>query len=279
MVSATRKLCPTGDVRPPVLRTADLGSVLEIVHKENPVGMIVSTARPVETGACPGSQRRAHRRHQPESIDVAGPRTLPEAAEQAGACVQPPNRTARRRGPGPRHRDRLPAGHCAPASHGRPRHKSCTSSKTSSATCAGRERSTMTRPCCWTASLNNATEVDVDCLADGETVFIGVMGEQAGVHSSSACSLPPYSLSAEVIASQAPDHDDGQGSRRQRPDERCSCRHQGGDVCTMEVNPRLAYGALRVQGHRSAAQAQNRRAPAWPARRWRHRPRSRGSGL
>src|SRR3546814_5597030 len=52
--------------------------------------------------------------------------------------------------------------------------------------------------------LNNATEVDVDCLADGETVFIGgVMEhiEQAGVHSGdSACSLPPYSLSAEVIA-------------------------------------------------------------------------------
>src|SRR3546814_948199 len=52
--------------------------------------------------------------------------------------------------------------------------------------------------------LNNATEVDVDCLADGETVFIGgVMEhiEQAGVHSGdSACSLPPYSLSVEVIA-------------------------------------------------------------------------------
>src|SRR3546814_2129628 len=44
--------------------------------------------------------------------------------------------------------------------------------------------------------LNNATEVDVDCLADGETVFIGgVMEhiEQAGGHSGdSACSLPPY---------------------------------------------------------------------------------------
>ncbi|MGE3927327.1 MAG: carbamoyl-phosphate synthase large subunit [Lautropia sp.] len=51
--------------------------------------------------------------------------------------------------------------------------------------------------------LNDAIEVDVDCLADGERVLIGgVMEhiEQAGVHSGdSACSLPPYSLSAELI--------------------------------------------------------------------------------
>ena len=50
--------------------------------------------------------------------------------------------------------------------------------------------------------LNDAVEVDVDALSDGETVIIGgVMEhiEQAGVHSGdSACSLPPYSLSAEV---------------------------------------------------------------------------------
>jgi len=51
--------------------------------------------------------------------------------------------------------------------------------------------------------LNDAIEVDVDCLSDGERTFIGgVMEhiEQAGVHSGdSACSLPPYSLSAETI--------------------------------------------------------------------------------
>ncbi|AWX16035.1 carbamoyl phosphate synthase large subunit [Mergibacter septicus] len=46
--------------------------------------------------------------------------------------------------------------------------------------------------------LNNAIEVDVDCICDGEQVFIGgIMQhiEQAGIHSGdSACSLPPYSL-------------------------------------------------------------------------------------
>ena len=52
--------------------------------------------------------------------------------------------------------------------------------------------------------LNRATEVDVDALCDDETVFVaGVLEhiEEAGVHSGdSACSMPPYSLSAETIA-------------------------------------------------------------------------------
>ncbi|MGA7813476.1 carbamoyl-phosphate synthase large subunit, partial [Caballeronia sp.] len=51
--------------------------------------------------------------------------------------------------------------------------------------------------------LNDAIECDVDCISDGEAVFIGgVMEhiEQAGVHSGdSACSLPPYSLSQATI--------------------------------------------------------------------------------
>lgn len=51
--------------------------------------------------------------------------------------------------------------------------------------------------------LNDAIEVDVDCIADGETVHVaGVMEhiEEAGIHSGdSACSLPPYSLSPAVV--------------------------------------------------------------------------------
>lgn len=46
--------------------------------------------------------------------------------------------------------------------------------------------------------LNNATEVDIDAVYDGETVLIGGIMEhieQAGVHSGdSACSLPPFNL-------------------------------------------------------------------------------------
>jgi len=50
--------------------------------------------------------------------------------------------------------------------------------------------------------LDDAIEVDVDAVCDGEDVFVaGIMQhiEQAGVHSGdSACSLPPFSLSDDV---------------------------------------------------------------------------------
>jgi carbamoyl-phosphate synthase large subunit len=50
--------------------------------------------------------------------------------------------------------------------------------------------------------LDDAIEVDVDCISDGTNVMIGGIMEhieQAGVHSGdSACSLPPYSLSAAL---------------------------------------------------------------------------------
>ncbi|MFP6669201.1 MAG: carbamoyl-phosphate synthase large subunit [Pirellulales bacterium] len=52
--------------------------------------------------------------------------------------------------------------------------------------------------------LEDATEVDVDCIFDGETALIaGVMEhiEEAGVHSGdSACAIPPYSLPGPVVA-------------------------------------------------------------------------------
>ncbi len=51
--------------------------------------------------------------------------------------------------------------------------------------------------------LDQAIEVDIDAVCDGEEVVIGAIMEhieQAGIHSGdSACSLPPYSLSKEVI--------------------------------------------------------------------------------
>ncbi|WP_347246359.1 carbamoyl-phosphate synthase large subunit [Thermogutta sp.] len=51
--------------------------------------------------------------------------------------------------------------------------------------------------------LEDATEVDVDAIADGETVVVaGVMEhiEEAGVHSGdSACAIPPYSLPGPVV--------------------------------------------------------------------------------
>ena len=52
--------------------------------------------------------------------------------------------------------------------------------------------------------LNEAIEIDVDALCDGTDVVIGGIMEhieEAGIHSGdSACSLPPYSISPEIVA-------------------------------------------------------------------------------
>ena len=52
--------------------------------------------------------------------------------------------------------------------------------------------------------LDNAIEVDVDCVSDGAEILIGGVMEHvepAGVHSGdSACSLPPYSLDPHTVA-------------------------------------------------------------------------------
>ena len=52
--------------------------------------------------------------------------------------------------------------------------------------------------------LDRAIELDVDCITDGKDVYIGgIMQhiEEAGIHSGdSACSLPPISLSKEILA-------------------------------------------------------------------------------
>jgi carbamoyl-phosphate synthase large subunit len=52
--------------------------------------------------------------------------------------------------------------------------------------------------------LSDAIEIDVDALSDGRDVYVaGVMEhiEEAGIHSGdSACSLPPFGLSPEVVA-------------------------------------------------------------------------------
>ena len=51
--------------------------------------------------------------------------------------------------------------------------------------------------------LDDAIEVDVDCVSDGkQTMICGIMEhiEEAGIHSGdSACSIPPYSLSKSVV--------------------------------------------------------------------------------
>jgi carbamoyl-phosphate synthase large subunit len=92
--------------------------------------------------------------------------------------------------------------------------------------------------------LNDATEVDVDAIADGRRVVIGgVMEhiEEAGVHSGdSACSLPPYSLGRDVV-------DEIVESTRRLALElgvvglmNVQYAVKGKDVYVLEVNPRAS---------------------------------------
>ncbi len=58
------------------------------------------------------------------------------------------------------------------------------------------------RPVLLDQFLDDATEIDVDCISDGETTLVGSIMEhieRAGVHSGdSACVIPPFSLSDEM---------------------------------------------------------------------------------
>ncbi|NVK43837.1 MAG: carbamoyl-phosphate synthase large subunit, partial [Oceanospirillaceae bacterium] len=92
--------------------------------------------------------------------------------------------------------------------------------------------------------LNAAIEVDIDAVSDGKTVVIGAIMqhiEQAGVHSGdSACSLPPYSLSADV-------QDEMREQVKKMAMElgvvglmNVQLAYQDGEVYVIEVNPRAS---------------------------------------
>ncbi|WP_425230108.1 carbamoyl-phosphate synthase large subunit [Sphingomonas sp.] len=92
--------------------------------------------------------------------------------------------------------------------------------------------------------LRDAIEVDVDALADGvDVVVAGIMQhiEEAGVHSGdSACSLPPYSLSAEIIAEIERQTDALARALGVVGLMNVQFAIKGGEVYLIEVNPRAS---------------------------------------
>lgn len=184
-----------------------LEDVLEIVHKEKPVGMIVQyggqtplkLARDLEANGVPiiGTS--------PESIDMAEDRERFQKLLHKLGLRQPANRTARTESEALTLAQEIGYPLVVRPSY----------------VLGGRameivhEQNDLERymreavkvsndsPVLLDHFLTNAIEVDVDCLSDGHRVFIGgVMEhiEQAGVHSGdSACCLPPYSLESTVI--------------------------------------------------------------------------------
>jgi carbamoyl-phosphate synthase large subunit len=115
---------------------------------------------------------------------------------------------ARRRGACARRRDRLSAGGAAELRARRPRDGDRARAKDLERYMREAVKVSNDSPVLLDRFLDDAVEVDVDALSDGEQVMIGGIMEhieQAGVHSGdSACSLPPYSLSAEPAGRAAP---------------------------------------------------------------------------
>jgi carbamoyl-phosphate synthase large subunit len=92
--------------------------------------------------------------------------------------------------------------------------------------------------------LRDAIEVDVDALCDGTDVVVaGVLQhiEEAGVHSGdSACSIPPYSLPAEIVAEIERQADALAHALGVRGLMNIQFAVQGDEVYLIEVNPRAS---------------------------------------
>ena len=92
--------------------------------------------------------------------------------------------------------------------------------------------------------LRDAIEVDVDALCDDDQVVVaGILQhiEEAGVHSGdSACSLPPYSLDASIVAEIARQTEVLARALGVRGLMNVQFAVKGGDVYIIEVNPRAS---------------------------------------
>ncbi|MDN3986848.1 carbamoyl-phosphate synthase large subunit [Zwartia vadi] len=225
-----------------------LEDVLEIVHKEKPVGIIVQyggqtplkLARALEANGAPiiGTS--------PESIDVAEDRERFQKLLNKLNLRQPPNRTARTESEALNHAQEIGYPLVVRPSY----------------VLGGRameivhEQNDLERymreavkvsndsPVLLDRFLNNAIEIDVDCLCDGQEVFIGgVMEhiEQAGVHSGdSACCLPPYSLSPEMTEEIKRQTALMARALNVKGLMNVQFAVQNGDVYVLEVNPRAS---------------------------------------
>ncbi|MFG6449572.1 carbamoyl-phosphate synthase large subunit [Roseateles sp. BYS180W] len=183
-----------------------LEDVLEIVAKEKPVGVIVQyggqtplkLALDLERAGVPiiGTS--------PDSIDIAEDRERFQKLLHELGLRQPPNRTARSEDEAVAlaHEIGYPlvvrpsyvlGGRAMEIVHG---------DKDLERYMREAVRVSDKSPVLLDHFLQDAVEVDVDCISDGQDVMIGGIMEHveaAGIHSGdSACSLPPYTLSAEL---------------------------------------------------------------------------------
>ncbi|MGM0411906.1 MAG: carbamoyl-phosphate synthase large subunit [Pseudomonadota bacterium] len=183
-----------------------LEDVLELVHLEQPEGIIIQyggqtplkLARDLEAAGAPiiGTA--------PDSIDLAEDRQRFQQLLDDLDLRQPPNRTARTEKEAEKLADEIGYPLVVRPSYvlgGRGMEIVYNKTELQRYMDAAVQVSNEA-PVLLDRFLDDATEVDVDAVCDGEEVVIGGLMEhieQAGVHSGdSACSLPPYHLSAEL---------------------------------------------------------------------------------
>jgi len=180
-----------------------LEDVLEIVDKEKPVGVIVQyggqtplkLALDLERAGVPiiGTS--------PDSIDIAEDRERFQKLLHQLGLKQPPNRTARTEegAMAMAHEIGYPLVVRPSYVLGGRAMEIVQDDKDLARYMREAVRVSEKSPVLLDRFLDDAIEVDVDCISDGRDVMIGGIMEhieQAGVHSGdSACSLPPYSLS------------------------------------------------------------------------------------
>jgi len=180
-----------------------LEDVLEIVDKEKPVGVIVQYGgqTPLKLALDLESYGVPIIGTSPDSIDIAEDRERFQKLLHELGLKQPPNRTARTEEAAIElaHEIGYPlvvrpsyvlGGRAMEIVHG---------DKDLERYMREAVKVSEKSPVLLDRFLDDAIEVDVDCISDGVDVMIGGIMEhieQAGVHSGdSACSLPPYSLS------------------------------------------------------------------------------------
>jgi carbamoyl-phosphate synthase large subunit len=180
--------------------------VMELIHKEDPQGVIVQyggqtplkLARDLEAAGAPiiGTS--------PDSIDLAEDRERFQQIVESLELKQPPNSTARNKEEALQLSEDVGFPLVVRPSYvlgGRAMEVVHSEDDLAAYMDAAIDVSNDS-PVLLDRFLDLATEVDVDCICDGEHVLIGGIMEhieQAGVHSGdSGCSLPPFSLSDEL---------------------------------------------------------------------------------
>ncbi len=225
-----------------------LEDVLEIIHVENPAGVIVQYGGQTPLKLAKGLEQANVPiiGTTPDSIDLAEDRERFQRLLKRLKLLQPPNATAKDPAGAVKKADKIGyplvvrpsyvlGGRAMEIVHGRD------------------DLETYMRvavevsedsPVLLDKFLNDAIEVDVDAVCDGKSVVIGGIMEhieEAGVHSGdSACSLPPFTLSERI-----------QNRLRQQTKElarglkviglmNIQFAIKGNDIYVLEVNPRAS---------------------------------------